>query len=115
MTGSLGAPSMVPPARKTLAAVLMVAVSIGAALWLLRLTENGIGVGSDSAVYFAGGENLLMGKGFVWLGGDQAPRPINHYPPLYSVGLSFWLRVFPSADQAARAFNAVLMGANTFL
>jgi hypothetical protein len=106
---------MVPPARKTLAAVLLVAVSIGAALWLLRLTEKGIGVGSDSAVYFAGGENLLSGKGFVWFGGDQAPRPINHYPPLYSSVLSLWLRVLPSADQAARGFNAALMGANTFL
>ena len=96
MTGSPGSPWMVPPAHKTRTAVLMVAVSMGAALWLLRLTEMGIGVGSDSAVYIAGGENLLMGRGFVWFGGDQAPRPINHYPPLYSVGLSFWLRVFPS-------------------
>ena len=96
MTSSPGYPLKIAQGLTVRTAVLLVAVSIGAGLWLLRLTEKGIGVGSDSAVYFAGGENLLSGKGFVWFGGDQAPRPINHYPPLYSVGLSFWLRVFPS-------------------
>jgi 4-amino-4-deoxy-L-arabinose transferase-like glycosyltransferase len=115
MTGSPGYPLKIAQGLTVRTAVLLVVVSIGAGLWLLRLTEKGIGVGSDSAVYIAGGENLLSGKGFVWFGGDQAPRPINHYPPLYSSALSLWLRVLPSADQAARGFNAVLMGANTFL
>src|SRR4030066_193689 len=105
MTGSLGHALRIPPAHKARTAVLMVAVSIGAALWLLRMTEKGIGVGSDSAVYIAGGENLLSGRGFVWFGGDQAPRPINDYPPLYSSGLSLWLRVAPSAGQARRGVN----------
>ena len=95
--------------------VVLLVVSLASAVWLLDLTDHGIGVGSDSGVYMVGAGNLQEGRGFVWLGGDQLPRPINHYPPLYSLGLAAWLPLFPSADEAARDFNVVLIGANTYL
>jgi hypothetical protein len=95
--------------------VILFVVSLASALWLLALTEHGIGVGSDSVVYMAGARNLAQGQGFVWVGGDQLPRPINHYPPLYSLALSGWLWLVPSPDEAARYLSALLMGANTFL
>jgi hypothetical protein len=95
--------------------LVLAVVSILAGLWLWRLTERGIGVGSDSAVYFAGARNLLEGKGFVWFGGDQLPRPINHYPPFYSLVLSVGLSLGLPPEEAARLLNALLIAGNTFL
>ncbi|HET7011659.1 MAG TPA: hypothetical protein VFI11_12860 [Anaerolineales bacterium] len=93
----------------------LVAVSVFAAWWLFRLTERGVGIGSDSVVYMAGARNLFGGEGFVWKGGDQLPRPINHYPPLYSVALVPGLVLDAPVEDAARWMNAIAMGGNTFL
>jgi 4-amino-4-deoxy-L-arabinose transferase-like glycosyltransferase len=93
----------------------LLVVSVAASAWLLLLTDKGLGIGSDSAVYLAGAENLLAGKGFVWRGGDQEPQPITHYPPLYSMVLSAGLRLNASPESVARGLNAFLMGANTWL
>jgi Ca2+/Na+ antiporter len=59
------------------------------------LTEEGVGVGNDTVVYMAGGENIFKGKGFNWFSGDGTPRPITHYPFFFSVllGLAYPLEI----------------------
>jgi hypothetical protein len=75
---------------------LLLAFALLASWWIFRLTGSGIGVGSDSTVYFAGAESLNEGRGFVWMAGDGSSRFINHYPPFYSVVLSPGLRFLSS-------------------
>ncbi len=91
--------------------VPLLVVSVVAALWLGGLTERGIGAGSDSTVYVAGAQSLLHGQGFVWFGADQRPRPINHYPPLYSAALSMAMRADASPWDAARWVELLVFAA----
>ncbi|MBF8255330.1 MAG: Phospholipid carrier-dependent glycosyltransferase, partial [Anaerolineales bacterium] len=95
--------------------VLLLAIALFASWWILHLTSHGLGVGSDSTVYFAGAESLAEGRGFVWLAGDGLPRPINHYPPFYSAVLSIGLRLLPTPEDVARILEVLLMGANVLL
>jgi 4-amino-4-deoxy-L-arabinose transferase-like glycosyltransferase len=90
----------------------LLAIALLAGIWLFRLTRHGLGVGSDSTVYFAGAQSLNEGNGFVWIGGDRLPRPINHYPPFYSVILALGLRFGLSPAEAARTVEVLLTGAN---
>lgn len=81
------------------------------------LTRQGIGVGNDAVVYLAGAENMYEGEGFTWFSGDGTPRPINHFPPLFSVleGLAFplaipvltWARLI---QVALFSINIILIG-----
>jgi hypothetical protein len=82
-------------------------------LW--RLTSHGIGVGNDSVVYIAGGKNLFDGLGYTWFSGDGDPRPINHYPPIYSVLLGFSVLVSIPPMEWARAIQVLTMGINILL
>ena len=59
-------------------------------------TRLGPGLGSDSAAYIAGAQNLASGDGFVWKMGPADVRPITHRPPLYSVLLASFEFLPPS-------------------
>ena len=82
-------------------------------LW--RLTSHGIGVGNDSVVYFAGGKNIFNGLGYTWFSGDGDPRPINHYPPFYSLILGFSTLLSIPPVEWARIIQVITMGANIVL
>jgi hypothetical protein len=78
---------------RTVSLLLVVGVSVLAGLWVWRLTEHGIGVGSDSAVYISGARNILEGNGFVWFGGDRltthqslSTSHLSPYPPAWRWG-----------------------------
>lgn len=76
-------------------AIILVAIALLGGVGMWSLTKHGIGMGNDAVVYLAGARNIYSGEGFTWFSGDGSPRPINHYPPLFStiLGLSLVLKV----------------------
>lgn len=95
--------------------LLLLLIASGGSFLLWRLTSHGIGVGNDSVVYIAGGKNIFNGLGYTWFNGDGDPRPINHYPPLYSFILGFSILLSMPPVEWARIMQLLTMGANILL
>ncbi len=95
---------------------------------VLLITKHGAGMIPDSAVYIGTARNLARGRGlttpFNLLINPYSPAraaafdgavPLTHYPPLFPAVLAVFERIGIDAFDAARWFNALLMGVNVFL
>jgi len=85
-------------------------------MWLLRnSTLNGSGLINDSIAYIAGARSILAGTGYsqVWLATEL--QPITHYPPLFSLVLSFVGLFGVDPLLSARMVNTLLLGVNIVL
>jgi hypothetical protein len=94
--------------------VLILALAGG--VLMLANTPYGIGVGYDSLYYINAAEGLRSGAGLVKVGSGGATAPLNHFPPLYPLGLglvSVLARI--STMEAARWLGAGLFASNIAL
>ena len=71
---------------------MVILCGLAAALFLY-CTQFGVGLTNDSAAYIGGARSLLARQGYVRIGGDGLPRPITHFPPFYSIVLTFFSRI----------------------
>jgi hypothetical protein len=93
--------------------ILILNIIIGAcvAIMMYWVTDQGIGISSDSIIYIDTAKSLLAGNGFY-----PANKPLTHFPPLYPLmiaGAGF----FYNGDliQATRLLGIIFMGANIIL
>ena len=107
----------------TLAVIAAIASGV-----VLLITKHGASMIPDSAVYIGTARNLAQGRGlttpFNLLINPYSPAkaaafdgavPLTHYPPLFPAVLAVFQRLDIDALDAARWFNALLMGVNVFL
>lgn len=90
-------------------------VSLAGVAWTLLLTGQGVGLGSDSAVYISAARNLLAGNGLAWIGGGGEVHPVTHFPPLFPLLLAGFEATGSGALQGARILNSLAFGVNIFL
>ncbi len=82
---------------------------------------HGIGIRTDSVTYLWVAESLAKGIGFGIMDAFGHFRPINHWPPLYSLILSIfvWLSALVnlpvSAEQVSRVLGFLLTSANVYI
>lgn len=95
--------------------LILVLLSIGGIALLSVVTNKGIGLGSDSAVYISASRNLTTGQGLSWATGGGEIQPMTHFPPFYSLVLSIFELFRIDAIIAARIFNCSLFGINILM
>jgi hypothetical protein len=91
--------------------ILNIIIGVGVAIMMYWVTDQGIGISSDSIIYIDTAKSLLAGNGFY-----PANKPLTHFPPLYPLmiaGAGF----FCNGDliQATRLLGIIFMGANIIL
>lgn len=82
---------------------------------MLRATQDGADLTSDSIVYVLGARNLLAGRGLSRLSGIDETRPMTHFPPLYPMALAALQSLGLETLEAARLLNAAAFGMIIFL
>jgi len=87
---------------------LIGAAAIWSATWL------GPGLGSDSAVYVAGGQNLATGHGLTWRTGPDTYR-LSIHPPFYSAALAAFELLGVGAVAGSRLLGILAMAATAIL
>jgi len=93
-----------------LSVALLLMVIIGSAVILLWVTDNGIGLTTDSTIYLSAAKSLLNGRGFYAFG-----EPMTHYPPVYPLLLAAAGIFNPDILISARWLHALLYGLNGVL
>ena len=88
---------------------LAVLGAAGAGL-VLYATTWGPGIGGDATIYITSARNLLAGVGLGLVGPQGEFRLLLYFPPFFSLVLSFLGLFTANLEEAARWFNAVLMG-----
>jgi hypothetical protein len=87
-----------------LAAAGSLVLWFGASVW-------GIGLSPDSVAYVSAAREFAQGHGFT-LGYNATLPPMTHWPPLYPLVLSSFIRLGMDAPEGARVLNVVLFGVN---
>ena len=87
---------------------------IGIIVQLLN-TRHGAGVSPDSTYYLAAAQNFLSGQGLQILGPDGGFVPLTLWPPLFPIILAVFGRLGIEVYEAARVWNALMLGANVLL
>jgi 4-amino-4-deoxy-L-arabinose transferase-like glycosyltransferase len=82
---------------------------------LFAVTHQGIGLGSDSAVYISAGRNLVIGRGLIWVTGGGEMLPMTHFPPFFPMVLSGFELIGLGSINGARLLNSLLFGLNISL
>ena len=92
--------------------LLVVGIVGAAAIW--SATRLGPGLGSDSAVYVAGGQNLATGHGLTWRTGPDTYR-LSIHPPFYSAALALFELLGIGAVPGSRLLGVLLFAATAVL
>ena len=87
---------------------------IGIIVQLLN-ARHGAGVSPDSTYYLAAAQNFLSGQGLQILGPDGGFVPLTLWPPLFPIILAVFGRLGIEVYEAARVWNALMLGANVLL
>jgi hypothetical protein len=94
---------------------ILVSLTIGGTILLLAVTHQGIGLGSDSAVYISAGRNFIAGRGLIWITGGGEVHPMTHFPPFFPLVLSAFELFGVDSIVGARFLNSLLFGVNIIL
>jgi hypothetical protein len=98
-----------------LLALIAIGLAGGVLFWLTT-TPWGIGVGYDSYFYLSAANNFLAGFDLSRFGGQGEVIPLTHFPPLYSLFLSFFAFITGlDTVTLARYLGLVFYAANIFL
>jgi hypothetical protein len=95
--------------------LIIILLSIGAAIFIWYSTPYGVGVDYDSLFYLDAAQNLNQGHGIYWTGSGGELKPLTHYPPGYPVVLSIPMLVGMDKVQSAQLIASTLLGINVFL
>lgn len=95
---------------KNLVTLLFIVMIIGSAVLLLWVTDNGIGLTTDSTIYLTTAKSLIAGRGFNAFG-----EPMTHYPPIYPLLLAAAGSFNSDITVSARWLHALLYGLNGVL
>ncbi len=97
----------------TIGAILFASL---AGMWMLRAaTPFGLGLNTDSVYYVNGARNILAGDGFTRTSGEGILKPLTHFPPLFSLVLSFVGLGGLDPLRGGRLVIILLYGTNTLL
>lgn len=91
--------------------ILIFIIGAGVAIMMYWVTDQGVGINSDSIIYIDTAKSLLAGNGFF-----PDNKPMTHFPPLYPLmiaGAGFFYQ--GDLMQAVRLLSLVFMGANIIL
>ncbi|NTV30106.1 MAG: glycosyltransferase family 39 protein, partial [Candidatus Omnitrophica bacterium] len=103
--------------RETLRATL-VSIWLSAAAFILVMVvtaPRGIGMTTDSVVYFQAARYASFGEGFLGFSRRGELEPLLHYPPLYPAVLALGSYLGLDTFGWARLVNSFLFGLNVFL
>lgn len=100
---------------RTVFALALAALALGAGALLLHASPNGLGVSGDSVHYIAASRNLLAGRGLSRPTGGGEVRPLTHFPPLYPLTLTLPQLAGLDAPDGARLLSALLVAVNVAL
>jgi len=89
-------------------------VGLAGAAAIGSATRLGPGLGSDSAVYVAGGQNLASGRGLTWRTGPDSYR-LSIHPPFYSAALALFEILGVGAVPGSRLLGILLFAATAVL
>jgi len=89
--------------------ILFIAV-IFAIVFFLYVTENGVGISTDSTTYIATANSLLEGKGFY-----KNSVPMTHYPPVYPILLAISGLFSYDIVDSARWLHTIIYSVNAIL
>lgn len=96
--------------------LLLLLLALAGALLLQNSLPEGMGLVNDSAAYINGARGLAAGEGYIRAAGDGTPRPITHFPPLFSIVLVGISRLSGgNLFRAAEWANVTLLGINILL
>jgi len=84
-------------------------------LTILYANSIAVGVGPDSAVYFASAQSMLKGDGLSVPTGIDQPIPMTHYAPLYPSALGLLGITGLDLNTIAKGLNAILFCSTVFL
>ena len=90
-------------------------MAAAAACLVLYVTQWGIGLGSDSAVYVAAARNLLSGYGLSWVNAGLEVRPMTLHGPLLPLLFAGLEVIGVDSLATARALNAFSFGIEVLL
>jgi hypothetical protein len=99
-----------PIARRLIAPVILVAMSLGGPILLLSSSPHGIHATNDSFVYLGAASTLADGEGWTYPFGDPG-SPVTLFPPLPSTVLAIPAALDLDALDWALWLNAVALGA----
>ncbi|MBE0410241.1 MAG: glycosyltransferase family 39 protein, partial [Anaerolineales bacterium] len=94
---------------------ILTLLAVGGSVLIWKVTHQGIGLGSDSAVYISAGKNLVAGRGLTWITGGGEMHPVTHFPPLFPLVLSGFEFIGVDPIAGARLLNSFLFGVNILL
>jgi len=95
--------------------LLLLPLSVIGIIIQLYSTRIGAGVSPDSTQYLSAAQTVLQGQGLQILGSEGELIPLMLWPPLFPFILAFFGRLGIDVYEAARVWNAVMIGANVFL
>lgn len=100
--------------RKNAVFALLLGLLAVTGAWLLRSsTPTGLGLIDDAISYISAARALLNGQGFtrIWLA--TGPKPVTHWPPLFSALMAATSNILNIAPyRSARFINVLVFGAN---
>ena len=96
--------------------ILVLVILAGTSMIIVWVsTPWGVRVSHDSLFYLSAAKNISQLQGVYWTGSGGELKPLNHFPPFYSLSVALLLWLGLSAATAARSLAMILAGMNTFL
>ena len=103
-----------PIARRLIAPLILVAMSLGGPILLLSSSPHGIHATNDSFIYLGAASSLAEGEGWTYPFGDPG-SPVTLFPPLPSAVLAIPAALGLDPLEWALWLNAVTLGALLFV